>query len=353
MKIDFIISSLSRGGAQRVLVILVDNLSKLGYNCRVIVFNESENSYDIESDIKVIKLNKGKIKNHTIREYYELYGFYQNKNDRPDILISFIARLAFVTIPIAKFFRIKIVSCEHSNFKAHSTLRLKIVENVLYRYLNKLTVLTEIDRRHYVIKGINVVKIANPSPFNLEPFTSDKREKNIVAIGSLNRYEFKGFDRLIEMSSIFLKNNNWKLLIIGGGDKGKKVLEQLIQKNQLESKVKLIGLVENVQCYMKTASLLVLPSQHEGLPMVLIEAMAMRLPCVTYDCFTGPNEIIIDGINSELIEDQNEEKFIEAVKKLINNSSIREKYSENTILSWEKFKTSKIINEWDKLLQSI
>src|SRR5690606_31221952 len=68
--------------------------------------------------------------------------------------------------------------------------------------------------------------------------------------------------------------------------------------------------------YLKNALFTVLTSKYEGLPTVLVESLFMHTPVISYDCETGPNEIIINGFNGLLIENQNAEKMIEGMNEL-------------------------------------
>ena len=95
------------------------------------------------------------------------------------------------------------------------------------------------------------------------------------------------------------------------------------------------------------ASMYVMTSLQEGLPMVLLEAKSNKLPLVSFDIETGPDEIIQDGVNGYLIQPYDTEIKI---CRLIENNALRKKFSNNVILDLEKFSHKKILKQWNDLI---
>ena len=200
MRIDFILSSLIGGGAERVLVILANFFAQKSYKVRIITFNDGE-AYTLDSNITRIKLHNGKIKNHKIRSLKNLYGFYKNRNNRPDVVISFITQTNFISIIIAKIFRIKIIVSEHNSYLQAQQPKVltNFTRTFLYPFANYLTVLTKFDIDYYKRKKVKVVVMPNPCSFQSLRKSKLKRQKTILAIGNLDRYHHKGFDNLIKL----------------------------------------------------------------------------------------------------------------------------------------------------------
>ena len=91
-------------------------------------------------------------------------------------------------------------------------------------------------------------------------------------------------------------------------------------------------------------------SRFEGLPMTLIEAQSFGLPIISYDIKTGPRDIVNDGENGYLIEDDSSEEFINKFLELSQNREKIEKFSQKTYENSKKFKLDSIIEKWEKIL---
>lgn len=132
----------------------------------------------------------------------------------------------------------------------------------------------------------------------------------------------------------------------------KKQLDKLIIKLNLEEHVKLLPFTDNPYPLIKKARALVLSSKVEGFPMVLLEALKLNTPVISFNCKSGPNEIIKDGLNGILVEDQNQEKLIEALNKLME-VDFYDHIKKNTSVALESFSKEAILQEWEKLFNQI
>ncbi|AZQ58473.1 glycosyltransferase family 4 protein [Maribacter sp. MJ134] len=351
MKIDFIIGSLSGGGAERVLVLLATEMAKT-HNVTIITFG-GDDKYTIENTIKRVSLDKFSIQNHTVRRYFELYSFYRDKKNRPNILISFLPTISLVTIPISRLLGIKIICSEHINYLQVENKAVKFTRNNVYKYANALTVLTNFDKDYYLNKGIKTFVMPNPSTFKV--FRKDnQRNKEIIAVGNLDRYYHKGFDNLIDLiTPVLLQYPDWKLRIIGSGGEGKEYLQSLIGKTKLQDQVIFDGFRNDVDKIMQSASIFVLCSRFEGLPMVLLEAMSQGMACIAYDCKTGPSEMITHNYNGMLIEDQNKTEMKKGLLELISNEKLRYDLGNKALKAVDKFAMPVILKKWEAIFNNL
>lgn len=358
MKIHFIISSLGGGGAERVMALLANNLSKRkGYDVNVITLNKGKEAYEMDKNVQRVMLSHGKIPNHSIRSFVNLFRFYFKKQNRPDVIISFMTLTNLVTIPIAKLYGIKIVVQEQNNYLTYMKSRKFLsdfTKKVVYKKADLLTVLTSFDFDFYQKYGINVMVIPNPTSF--KPF-SDKnssRENVILAVGSLDRYHHKGFDNLIPLIKPVLKSNpDWKLKIVGSGNKGLPFLSDLVNKNELEDQIIFTGFLDNVSKIMQRSSIFVLSSRFEGMPLVLLEAMSQGMACIAYNCKTGPSDLIQNEKNGLLIEDQNKEQMSEQLMRLIDNNDLRDSLGSNAAKSLDNHHIDVILDDFEKIFKSL
>jgi len=169
----------------------------------------------------------------------------------------------------------------------------------------------------------------------------------ILALGRL--VSQKGFDYLIEAFANSKAKDNVDLLICGEGD-DKEKLQVMIDERGMTGKIILKGNVENPFAYYAKADFYVLSSRHEGFPNILIEALACGCPCISFDCKTGPNEIIKDGENGLLIEAENVLALTQGIDRLDNDKALQDTFRKNANKSVAHLSPEVIAREWIKLV---
>ncbi len=354
MKVDFIIGRLGKGGAERVMATLSNHFSKMGHQVRIVTFDDKPDGYELHEDIERIRLTKKSISNIKLNRLLGLFSFYKKKNKQPDIAISFLTFTNLISI-LACFLRgVPIIASEHNNH-THTpkpTWLLKITWNYVYRLARHVTVLTDFDLDFFKNKKAKVVVMPNPSSFENIDTNTHTRENVILAVGSLNRIQHKGFDNLIAiMAKVLPQHPEWKLKIAGGGDQSNlKILEGLVQKGNLEKQIEFLGYCDNVRELMRKSSIYVLSSRFEGLPMVLLEAMSQGMACIAFNCITGPSNMITHQVNGILVTDQDMNEMVEQLKLLIINEEQRVELGSKAIYSLDDYKIQRIYEKWKELL---
>ena len=111
--------------------------------------------------------------------------------------------------------------------------------------------------------------------------------------------------------------------------------------------------VRNINEKYLEASIFLLTSKFEGFGMVLIEAMASGLPCVSFDCLRGPKDIITNNKNSFLIQNGNEQAFVEKLSLLMENEELRIKLGTKAQESIAIYDLDKIMKQWKNLFESL
>ncbi|WP_417370573.1 glycosyltransferase family 4 protein [Gelidibacter japonicus] len=353
MKIHFVVNSLVAGGAERVLILLANYFNDQGLDVTIITFNDPDVFYPNEG-VKRIRLHGGSVKNHMIRSTNNLAKFYFKKKNRPDVLIPFITHTNLIGIIIGKLYGIKVISSEHNNHLKKIDAIGNFTRNYAYRFTDALTVLTKFDETFYKSRKVNVHVMPNPCTFNIFTEKSRKREKTIITVGDLNRYHHKGFDNLIPIITPVLKNHpDWKLRIVGGGDDGLAHLSKLVDEYSITDQVIFEGYSNNVAGLMRASEIYIMTSRFEGLPMVLLEAMSQGTTCISFDCKTGPSEIITHNVNGILVEDQNFHAMTNALEILITDPKGRQRLAVNGINSLDKFKIDVVYKKYLDIFESI
>lgn len=207
--------------------------------------------------------------------------------------------------------------------------------------LEKFVVLTEEDAGYWD-KLSN--KVVIPNPLTKYPsIKSDGKNKIVISVG---RYDAqKGFDMLINAWAIVApKHPDWTLRIFGPGNNGK--YQEQANNLGLNQFVECHGVSDQVYDEMAKASFYVLSSRYEGFGLVLIEAMAVGLPCVAFACPAGPRDIVSDHKDGILVEKNNVHKLADAICYLIEHDKDRENYSRLAITKSECYRIENIMNKW-------
>lgn len=240
---------------------------------------------------------------------------------RDGVLVSTRPGLNFL---VAKYARRQVmcVAQEHMNFKTYKKdIRAAITS--LYHRFDAVAVLTHGDREEYerVLPGTHVVRIPNAVHVMDQQQHSTYANKVAVAAGRL--FSQKGFDLLIPAFGQAVRENpDWQLRIFGTGERHDE-LRALITEHELYNHVFLMGHTTKLDDELADASFYALSSRFEGLPMVMLEAMTHGLPVVSFDCPTGPGDVITHGKDGLLVPPADVDAFASAMSRLMADEGMR------------------------------
>jgi len=221
-----------------------------------------------------------------------------------------------------------------------------------YRRLDLVTTLTEGDARDYraMLQGrTRVVCIPNAAPEARHH--SDGGAKVVVAAGRLTPQ--KGFDRLIAaFAGVSEQYPDWRLRIFGAG-RDKALLKGLIVAHRLEGRVMLMGHTDRLAEEMADAAIFVLSSRAEGFPMVVLEAMAVGLPVVSFDCPTGPADMITDGVDGLLVAEGDVAALSASIRQLIGDPRLRARMGAEGRRTAARYDQRTICARWEAVLAEL
>jgi glycosyltransferase involved in cell wall biosynthesis len=351
-KVLFVLPSLHGGGAQRVMVTLLKHLNRQKFDIYLaLVAKNGAYLSEVPTDVIVYDLGAGRVR-HAFKPLLQLIHKL-----KPDTVFSTLGHMNLALILLKAFMPSKtrlIVreACIVSEFIRDS--KYNKVWTLLYKYLYKRSDKIICQSKYMMndlIENFNIPKkkilqIYNPvdiiglnkrASSGDNPFGQDSNYINIIAIGRLSQE--KGYDRLINSVPQLLKlKPNSKVWILGEGP----LEEQLIKLRDslgLYDHVKFVGFQENPYLWLKHADLFVLSSYYEGLPNVLLEAIACGCPVITVDHPGGTREIM-------MLTQQND-KCVKKLEWLPNYYIKNEKAFE---LLHENFSLDVIVEKYEEIL---
>lgn len=203
------------------------------------------------------------------------------------------------------------------------------------------------DEKNYVSSN-NAVVI--PNPVEIPSEISKLENKKVLAAGRIA--PVKGFDELITAWSKVNENSSgWELHIYGDDYLDtQKELEKLIKRLNLEDKVFFKESVPDLQKIMHSYSIYAMSSMSECFPMVLLEALSVGVPVVSYDCPNGPRHIITNDKDGFLTEYKNPQDLAGKLIHLINNDDLIKEFGRSAKINSARFSTLKIMSQWSDLL---
>jgi len=314
-----LVTGLGVGGAERVVLDLSIGLDNSKYNNYVLSLSKKNEMIDIfkENNINVTSLNK----NNSLKDFISMISKTKNfvKIHNINLIHAHMTHAMILAVIVKIFYpKLKIV------FTSHNTTFGSKIRNVLIYVLKpfrNIDILFSEEQRTSIYK--NQYKVI-PNGINTKPYQI-KLEKfpkfTFLSVGRLD--EAKNHLHLVDCAKKLAdKNLNFEVLIAGEGNLRNQIEEKIANYN-LNDKVKLLGIRRDIKELMSQSHVFVMPSLWEGLPIVLLEAGASNLPCISTPVGTIPS--LLNESNAYLT---NNENFSSIMEYLYNNYSEAIKKSE-------------------------
>jgi glycosyltransferase involved in cell wall biosynthesis len=247
------------------------------------------------------------------------------------------------------------VGQEHMHFYNHKKpLRKAIRER--YRKLDTLVVLTDQDRETYERKlrgRTSVVRIPN-AVRDMGSGRADLDAPVMLAAGRMSPQ--KGFDMLVKAwAQVAHDHPDWRLRICAGaGHKSmREKVEKLLAEHDLDGSVSLEPAARDLGGEMDKCSVFVMSSRFEGFPLILLEAMSKGMAVVSFDCPTGPADIIDDHRNGLLVPEKDVSALAVAMGELASDAELRRRVSPAAVETAGTYSMAAIGAQWDDLLREL
>ena len=342
-----------KAGTERAVANLCNGLLNYypkDYKITIIsIFSNSNDQifFSLHNDVKIHHLNCKKNTN----KLSKIFWYFSLIKKLKKVIIQSEFKVVLGTtyihnilLPIISNGSIKI-GCEHEVYD-YPSKPIIFVRKYLYKGLNKLVVLNNTEKERYSFLN-NVKIIPNIITFK-NTSISNITSKNIIAVGRLT-YQ-KGFDLLVQIADIVVKQHpDWIFNIYGDGE-DKEKLQALINEKQLQNNVILNGAIVNIDEKYIESSIFVLTSRWESFGLVLIEAMNFGLPLVSFNC-VGPKNLIKEAYNGFIIQANDTVGFANKINYLIDNLNVRAQMGKNALECSKEFEDYKIIPLWHQLIQ--
>tara|TARA_Y100000590_G_C15623946_1_gene978641 strand:- start:123 stop:1229 length:1107 start_codon:yes stop_codon:yes gene_type:complete len=333
--------SMDGGGVEKNLIIIGNYLSKVIDSIILITFDDKFNKF-FSNKIKIINVQKKNKKK--VSKYYKylrclLILTKEILKNRNSSVFSFQANI--YSIILSKIINFKLIVRSNSSPSGWTKSFLKnYLFKKFFKYpasiiVNSISFKNEIDKKFnidstLIYNPLNKNEILKKSKEKINiPIYRNKKNLKIINIGRFT--DQKDHQTLLRSFKKLNQNIGCELLLIGYGA-NKAIIQKFIIENKLKNKVKILGYQVNPYKFIKKSDILVLTSKYEGLPNVLLEALALKKLVISTNCPTGPNEILKKGKYGFLFKVQNYNELTKIILKYSNN---KKKYR-NKILSGYK-----------------
>lgn len=357
--IAMFISSLSKGGSERVLVNLAEYFYSRGYEVTIVTQYRAENEYEISGGIRRLfseiteeERGKGRISDF-LKRFSRLRSIW--KREKPDLILSFIGKNNMMAVMTSRFLHIPVVvSVRGEPAEEYYSPLLRAAANLLFRFADGIVLPVE-KSADFFPKAVRKKAVCLKNSLNpafIRKRYDGEREKQIVAVGRVDAN--KNHEMIIRaFAGLAERYPDYNLVIYGEGELRLPLL-RMVEEMGWKDRIFLPGSISDVASAIHKASIFVLSSYSEGMPNTLIEAMALGIAPVSTDCpCGGPAELIEDGRNGYLIEPGNWKKLQDILQKLMDDPELAKKVGENASKIQEQLNPDLINQMWEDYFKKL
>ena len=362
LKITLIISSLSAGGAERVMSSMANYWVGRAWSVTIITLADSaDDFYFLEPDVKRVALNCLSPTTNIIdaglgnlRRLYLLRTAISKSS--PNVVVSFVDKTNVLTVMALAGLKVPVIISERIDPRMYpiggvwSFLRKRLYSRASVLVVQHEKTLKWAELNWPMLESLVVRNPVVPPARTIVANCLSPDFNWCIAMGRLS--DQKGFDVLINAFSDIANKDvrgNWRLVILGEGEE-RSSLESLVERLGLKERVLMPGLVKTPADYLSQADLFVMTSRYEGFPNALLEAMACGLPALSVDCDTGPRSIIRNEVDGLLVPQDDRASLVSSMKILMNDEDLREQYGARAKEVCERFSFTRFSQAWDDLV---
>ena len=356
-KIIHVISKMELAGAQ----ILIENLSNYqisnGYEVIIVSLYNLKSPITERLDEKGIKIYYlDKKKGFDFKIMFRLYKIF--RLEKPDVVNTHLAVMKYV-IPIATLVKTKVkVHTVHNIAEKECSKFHRKLAKIFFNYFNVIPVGISPRVKESIISEYGMKKEFIPLIYNgidlekcIKKFNYEFDNKEIILLHVGRFSKQKNHEALIKSFKIINeKYKNSKLWLIGEGELENSI-KKMVNELNIEKSVFFLGRQSNVYDFLNKADIFLLPSIYEGMPMVLIEAMATGLPIIASNVGGIPD--MIKNNESGLLINGTIDDIAKNTIKLIEDITLRKKIGENAYRAAAQFSVSRMGNKYSLLYKKL
>lgn len=352
----FLIYDMSEmGGIQNVIAKMANALSDEGYDVHIVsMVLREEIRWPLASRVEVHNINRSddSYNRALLTGFPELRAFFK---DRKADVLFLMGHYAGKYILCPRYTRARLIFCDHGALANQlDNRKVTMLRYLSARFSDYIVTLTERTRRDYQerwrVREDRIECIPNwMDPPAAEPAPYDADSRLIVTAGRFTPE--KGFDRVVRIAETVLNRHpDWQWHAIGDGECWEEVRREA-EKRGISDRLLFPGRIDRLEEQYHRYAIYVLPSYREGLPLVLLEAKQHHLPVVSFDCLTGPAEILTDGKDGVLIPPGDEREMAEAICRLIESRETRCAMADYQGQKVERFRKETVLKQWIRLIE--
>ncbi|MEC8557547.1 MAG: glycosyltransferase [Planctomycetota bacterium] len=359
-KILFVRPTLGQGGADRVTLQLLKHIDRDAYQPELALLHTSGVFLDeVPEDVPVHSLGARNLW-FTTRPLAKLI-----KKGEYDVIYSTSTGTNIPACLVRWLYRLPgtFVISERNTVNRGDGIKQRLLaklKKTLYRKADWVTAVSEAIRKQildqFSVAPNKAVVVHNPliddalHTAKQQSVEHPHFESHIPVILAAGRMvDAKNFTMLMESFKLVLDNQDARLCILGDGPKLDHLKKQACDLG-IDSKVSFPGFDKNPYKFMSACDVFVLSSNFEGMPGVLIQALACGAPCIATDCPTGPSEIIKDGENGFLIPVRDPASLSKRILNLLEDSALKNQFRANGPTSVKRFETAQAIETYVNFL---
>jgi len=364
LRVTLVISSLTADGAERVLTVMANYWTELGWSVTILTLNSGPPGLPLTDGVTHRALA---VAGETSGLPAKIVGNVRRvsvlrraiKDTSPDVVVSFMTYPNVASILAAAGLGRPVIVCERLDPRYSTTPWVwDSLRRVLYPRATRVVVQTD-QARNYFSRSTRLRTRVIPNPVvrhsdmedGIAPSARAGSRRTAIGMGRLT--EQKGFDLLLrafaEVAPVYPE---WTLEIWGEGSQ-RGLLEKLVDELALGTRVRMPGRTEHPLLAMRRSDLFVLSSRFEGFPNVLCEAMACGLPVISFDCPSGPSTIVRDGIDGVLVPPGDAHSLAAAMCGLMGDDAERRRLSTRAPEILERFNLHDVMQMWSDLVRDV